>query len=388
MHLAPTYLDVGFEAMELAEQDGAGRYDDDYHRYLKAHGLVDRLDLMDQVNEYRTQAPQTYWDNFSATESDLPEEHHSTTWIGERALASIDQWDDGGHLLMASFIKPHHPFDPPSPWSHMYHPADLSPLPGWTTACLPHDIDMHEGYFPHATLTETALRNAMALYYGSISHIDAWVGKMIDRLKTRNMYENTLVIFTSDHGEYLGFHHLLLKGGYMYDPLVRVPLIIKYPSSQDRPRNGIRSDALVSNVDVAPTVLEQAGCELGAFMAGLDVASEPAGRDFVFAESFRNQHYMLRSKSFKLLLCKNRERSLFFDLKEDPMELNNVFHHRGYQSDVHHYTESLSEMLLFDIRAPFYFNDDAPLIDAENVPSKDDDHRAVMSAWFRQEMER
>lgn len=388
MHLAPTYLDVGFEEMELAEQDGVGRYDDDYHRYLKDLGIVDRVDLMDQVKEFRNQAPRDYWDTFGAIESDVPEVHHSTTWIGERALAAIDRWDGGGNLLLASFIKPHHPFDPPAPWSQMYRPADLSLLPGWTNDSLPHDLNMHGGYFPHETLTEAVLKQVMAHYYGAISHIDLWVGELIDRLKSRNMYDDTLVIFTSDHGEYMGFHHLLLKGGYLYDPLVQVPLIIKYPFRQHAHRRGTRSDALVSNVDIAPTVLRQAGCEPGPVMTGLDLASEPGGREVVFAESPRQQHYMLRSRDHKLLLHRTRDRSLFFDLHEDAMELNNLFHHAAYQGEVHRYAAALAEMLLFDMPQPVYLDENAPLIESANVPSKDDDHREVMEAWVRQEMTR
>ena len=132
MHFTPTYLDVGFDEMALAEQDGPGRYDDDYHRWLRQEGLCDHIDLMDQVSEYRQHAPSTYWDTFGALESDLDEAHHSTTWIGDRALETLETWEGGGHLLMVGFIKPHHPFDPPAPWSEMYDPSMLSLLPGWT----------------------------------------------------------------------------------------------------------------------------------------------------------------------------------------------------------------------------------------------------------------
>jgi len=84
MHFTPTYLDVGFDELLLAEQDGPGRWDDDYHRYLMQQGLVDRNDLEDQlVNEYRKSARKEYWDTFGALVSNLPEEHHSTTWIHE-----------------------------------------------------------------------------------------------------------------------------------------------------------------------------------------------------------------------------------------------------------------------------------------------------------------
>ena len=71
MHYTPTYFDVGFEEMELAEQDGPGRWDDDYHRYLRDEGLVDYDDLEDQVTEYRSKAPETYFESFGSGASNL-----------------------------------------------------------------------------------------------------------------------------------------------------------------------------------------------------------------------------------------------------------------------------------------------------------------------------
>jgi arylsulfatase A-like enzyme len=86
MHFTPTYLDVGYDEMELSEQNGPGRLDDDYHRWLHAEGQHDEIDLVDQEQEYRNAATQEYWDTVGAIESNLTEEHHSTTWIGDRAV--------------------------------------------------------------------------------------------------------------------------------------------------------------------------------------------------------------------------------------------------------------------------------------------------------------
>ncbi|MEM7030928.1 MAG: sulfatase-like hydrolase/transferase, partial [Chloroflexota bacterium] len=232
MHFTPTYLDVGFDTLQLAEQNGPGRHEDDYHRWLRLEGVADHIDLMDQEMEYRREAPQEYWDTVGAMESTLDEDHHSTTWIGDQALEALQDWTPEANLLMVSFIKPHHPFDPPTPWSQMYDPQSLTLLPGWIDACLPQDLSNHQGYFPHKDLTEEKLRQAMALYYATISQIDHQVGRLIDYLKQQGLYDDTLILYTSDHGEYLGFHHLLLKGNYMYDPLAKVPLIIKYPNQR------------------------------------------------------------------------------------------------------------------------------------------------------------
>ncbi len=137
----------------------------------------------------------------------------------DRAIETLDSWEGEGNLLMASFIKPHHPFDPPAPWHEMYDPSSLTLLPGWTD---PEDILFSKGYFPHADLNERKLRRVMAYYYGSISHIDHHLGRMIDSLRASGLYDDTLIVYNSDHGEYLGFHHMKGKGNRMYDPLVRV----------------------------------------------------------------------------------------------------------------------------------------------------------------------
>lgn len=380
MHYTPTYLDVGFEEMELAEQDGPGRHDDDYHRYLRRNGLVDKIDLMDQVIEFRQQAPKKYWDSFGSLESDLDKEDYSTTWIGDRAIDTIKGWGDGENLLMVGFIKPHHPFDPPAPWSKMYDPDKLSILPGWTENCLIYDLEKSKGYFPNQELTENKLRKVMANYYGTISQIDYYVGKMIDLLEDKGIYDNTMIIFTSDHGDYMGYHHMILKGNYMYDPLIKVPLIIKYPGNWNR---GTESQALVSNVDIATTILKQAGCQPGKFMQGLDLTDSTLKRDIVFAESGWGDEYMARSYRYKLLLCKDLDKSLFFDLQKDPLELNNLFHHPDYQEKIEEYTRAIARFVLFDAPSPIHLDENAPIISGKNIPSSYDGHREESINYFR-----
>ena len=160
MHFTPTYLEVGFNEMQLSEQDGPGRWDDDYHRYLRQFGLVDANDLEDQRSEYRQQARAIYWDTFGALPSNLAEKDYSTTWIAERALETLRQWTaDQPALLMIGFIKPHHPFDPPEPWAHRYDPDNIKLLPGWTPEMFPHDA---KGYFTNANLTEATVRRCTA----------------------------------------------------------------------------------------------------------------------------------------------------------------------------------------------------------------------------------
>lgn len=384
MHFTPTYMDVGFQEMLLAEQVGPGRLDDDYHRYLKGKGLIDYLDVLDQVKEYRTAAPREYWDSFGLEESNLSEEDYSTTWIGDRAVDILSGWKEEAQLLMVGFIKPHHPHDPPYPWSEKYDPNTLKPLPGWTNFCLPRDLEINPGYFPHENLTEDILRKIMAYYYGSISHIDFQVGRMIDILKRKGIYDNTLIIYTADHGDYLGYHHLLLKGSHLYDPLVKVPLIIKYPGQKYR---SSVSDALVSSIDVTTTILGQAGCKPANAMEGLDLTIHSEGREAVFAQSRQQGCYMIRTAERKLLHFREKEISQYYDLTADPFELNNLYLDSAYTNEIDNLTGRLHRWMLFESPLPSYPREAAAEIRAANVPSGTDGHRETMEKYIRNIMQ-
>ena len=385
MHLTPTYHDVGFDDMLLAEQNGAGRYDDDYHRWLRQRGQTHLVDLMDQEREYRQHAPSQYWDRVGALESDLDEAHHSTTWIAERALEELATWKEGGHLLMASFIKPHHPFDPPAPWSRMYDPDALSLLPGYTPAPLPPDLNFSPGYFPNRDMTEVKIRRAMAMYYATISQIDHHVGRMVRQLRERGLYDNSLILYNSDHGDYMGYHHLLLKGNYMYEPLIKVPLIIKFPRQE---RAGTASASLVNTIDAAPTLLGRAGCPVPSTMQGLDLADPEANRDVVFAESGRGQSFMVRTQKRKLLLCRQDRQSQFFDLETDPHELTNRYTDADCQEEIDQMRRALADWALFGAAAPVHLDEDAPLITGANVRHPDDGHRDELYDYFHAKMHR
>jgi arylsulfatase len=378
MHFTPTYLDLGFDEMRLSEQDGPGRWDDDYHRYLRDLKLVDRIDVVDQRREYRQHAPEDYWRTFGAAASDLPEEHHSTTWIGDRAVETLHGWEGSGNLLMAGFIKPHHPFDPPAPWDAMYDPDALTLLPGWIDECPERDLAFSRGYFPHDELTEPALRRIMAHYYATISHIDHQVGRMLAVLDERGLYDDTLIVFTADHGEYLGDHHLLLKANHLYDSVTRVPLILKAPGATG---GGAASDALVSNVDVAPTIIGCVGERVPEGMTGYDLLRHPAGREVVLAE-YGPVYAMARTRDRKLLAVGGPEgAAMLFDLERDPRELDDVSADPAYQGDL----ARLRQEVHYWRKEPVpgtYLDEYASTIAGDNVPPRDLSHREDIAAYY------
>lgn len=382
MHFTPTYLDVGFDRMLLSEQDGEGRWDDDYHRELMQHGLLDINDVEDQRREYREHARKEYWDTCGALASNLPLEFHSTEWVGRKALEEIEGWGPEGNLLAVSFIKPHHPFDPPEALCDLYDPLALTLPPGWIPQCRAHDLELHAGYFPHDQLTEGVLRRVTAYYYATIEHIDRQVGRMVETLKRKGLYENTAIVYTSDHGEYLGYHHLLLKGGYMYEPLARVPLIIKYARGG---RKNETATELVSLVDLSSTLLGQAGCPIAEGMRGQDLARKHAHREVVFAESGRGRQVMARTRTHKLLLSESPRFGQFFDLERDPLELNNLYDDPGSKSRVADLTAQVREWQGGNALREAYLDLDAPVIHQPNVPPRDLSHRAALIEYTRKQ---
>ena len=383
MHFSPTYLDVGFDRMVLAEQNGDGRFEDDYHAYLMEQGLTDSVDLTDQVDCFRQRASETYYQRFGAYESDLPLEHHSTSWITRQALAEIDSWNpDGGNLLMVGYVKPHHPFDPPVPYSTMYDPQELTLPDGWLSEEPEVDFQNQAGFFDYRTLTEESLRQVLAYYYGTITQIDDGVGEILSRLRKKGLYDDTLIIYTSDHGEYLGYHHMLLKGNFLYDPLAHIPLIIKYPGEMD----GVTDERLSENIDLCTTILAVCNVEpVPAMSSGIDLRSE--GREYVFSEGQYGSDktpcigYMLRSAKGKLLVqgapCNRR----YFDLDSDPLEMRDRADDPAYAEQVRQHWMALMDRVMFSGGGKNHLDLDAP----QRRKQSELDERAAQVRAFAEE---
>ena len=384
MHFTPTYLDVGFSELLLAEQDGPGRWDDDYHRDLMRQGLVDHNDIEDQLSEYRKYAPKKYWDTCGALISNLPEKHDSTTWIADKAMDNLDSWtNQGGQLLMAGFIRPHHPFNPPSPWDKMYDPRKLSLLPGWTGKCLERDFKFSRGYFPNNKLTEPVLKQVMAYYYSMISQIDHHVGRMIKLLKRKGLYDDMLIIYTADHGDFMGFHHMLLKGNYMYDPVVKVPLIVKWAGNKHA---GTVSRRMVNNIDLAPTICRAAGCKPGSQMHEHTLQDRNTGHELIFAEANVGRQVMVRSKNRKLILAAPNNENLFFDLDLDPQEMDNLYDSPQYRNEIKSMEAELLAWRSRNANPRPYQDHNAPIIRQPNVPAHDLSHREATIRYYREKM--
>lgn len=371
MHFTPTYLDIGFENMILAEQDGDGRFEDDYHTWLMENGLHDDFDIIDQRGEYRRHANQEYFDGFGVQEYQLPDECHSTEWIHSRACEQIEKWDSsGGNMMMIGYIKPHHPFDPPKKYAELYNPDNIRLLEGYCDAVPEGDDRFRKGYFDNHSLTEVKLKKMIAFYYALITQIDDSVGAIVKLLKSKGLYDNTMIIFTSDHGDYMGYHHMALKGNQMYEPLMKIPLVIKYPAGESA---GTVQTGLSSNIDLGGEILRVCGLDCHQYV-GSDNGLKP--REYVMAEQqvmrdgVLKNCFMLRTKQYKLLLEGAVQNCRLIDLKRDPMEFGDCSKDTAYAEILQKHLSLFTQCMAFDAPIHAYINEKEPVNMPENAPSE------------------
>ena len=283
---------------------------------------------------------------------DLPEEFHHTRWVGERTVANIERCAEAGKpfFLWSSFFDPHPPYVAPEPWASMYKPEDMEPghfeegefarMPpqfAKTREASP-DFSMYgeeggqslHGFHSHLH-NEDEMRRGMAAYYGMQSFIDQQVGRILDALDGLGVADDTLVLYSTDHGHFLGQHGLIAKGAFHYEDLIRIPMIARVPGGQ----KGVVSSALQSQVDFAPTFLTAAGLTVPGLMQGVNQLpvwrgeTQPA-RDHVLVENRHNPTTVhLRTfvdEQWKITVYRQGEDGELFDLKADPDERHNRWH--------------------------------------------------------------
>jgi arylsulfatase len=226
-------------------------------------------------------------------------EYHQTTWVSEMAIRFVTEQRDGPWLLSLNPFDPHAPFDAPPEYLARIDPASL-PLPLYRDADLERqrafaaiDQQTKEAVDPrvrrktspmlereHDLVASAPPESYDALevkanYYAMIMLLDDQFARIVAALRDTGQLENTIVVYMSDHGELLGDHGLILKGCRFFEGLVHVPLILSWPGRFAR---GLRSEALVEAVDVAPTLLEAAGLPVPESMQGRSLLSILEGR--------------------------------------------------------------------------------------------------------------
>ena len=288
-----------------------------------------------------------------ADEARVPPEFHQTTWASERAIEFLSRprSADQPWLLNVNVYDPHPPFIPPRVYADRFD-TQAMPGPHFRESDLIQQTKLASLDFQDELKTpeQRDAKRIQALYYAMIAQIDDQFARILDALDRTGQRENTVVIFTSDHGESLGDHGLLFKGCRFYEGLVRVPLIVSWPAGLQK---GVLSEGLFELLDLTSTIMELAGLECPEYMQGQSLlpilrgqADPDRGRDFVRSEYFDALDpqftggtgtfgTMYRTPQYKLCLYHNKNLGELYDLQNDPWEFDDLWDRPEHQSTKH-----------------------------------------------------
>jgi len=321
MHFRPNPQALrGFQSREHQEEMRGRVEDDDYLKFLHDNGYKHVYDPFGPRGEmYYIPQP-----------AQMPAKFHGTNWVGDRAVEFINKAESSQpFFLFASFIHPHPPFSPPTPWNKLYR-GPLMPLPK-----RPDNYESLQTYmnrfqnrykYRDNGIDNNLLRVMKAYYYACISFIDFQIGKMLEALEETGQLDNTLILFTSDHGEFLGDYNCFGKRS-MLNSAAKIPMVVRYP---ERFAEGEVCNTPASLIDVMPTFLNTAGIGTNDFdLDGMDLAeisSSEAYNDRVVYSQFQWNAlgvYMALNQEWKYFYSAPDRREFLFDRVNDPDEMRN-----------------------------------------------------------------
>lgn len=337
MHWYPQRVKHGFDGTLL---DESGRIEDknftsDYRQWFQIQAPG--------VNPDKTGIG---WNDHSAGIYQLPESLHPTYWTGEMACNLIQNYEQGDKplFLKVSFARPHSPYDPPQRFLDMYERISV-PAPAIGDWCGkyaeekdPRKVASNASY---GNFGDEYARNSRRYYYANITFIDEQIGRIIQGLKEKGMYDNSLIVFVSDHGDMLGDHYHWRKT-YPYEGSTHIPYIIKWPAnSHIRPG---KVEEPVELRDILPTFLAEAEVSVPSDMDGLPLQPLARGTatdwrkyiDLEHATCYSNDNYWcaLTDGKIKYVWRIRTGAEELFDLTKDPQELHNVIQDKKYRKRV------------------------------------------------------
>lgn len=345
MHFTP-HRDAlwGFESRHISEEGAGDR--DVFVQHLRDNGY-------DHVCDPHGIRSEMY---YVPQPSQLPARLHHTAWVADRSIEWLQGRDTSRpFLLWSSFIKPHPPFENPTPWNKMYRAAEM-PLPkrpaGYRGLWTWQNYHQNRYKWRDHGIDDNLIRCMRAAYYGCISFIDYHAGRILDYLEQTGELDNTLVVYSSDHGEHLGDYDCFGKRSYL-DTAGRVPLLVRQPGEIAA---GARCETPVSLLDIAPTFCDAAGARpVADHLYGRDlrrIATGDTDRDMVFGQ---HQHdgmatYAAVTREYKYFYSVPDRKEFLFDRVQDPHELHNVAYNPLYKAA----TKAMRERLIATFREDGY----------------------------------
>ncbi|MBI4893274.1 MAG: sulfatase-like hydrolase/transferase [Acidobacteria bacterium] len=316
-HFGKSGIDRGYDYEDIIDFATAG--EGSYRKFLEESGMQGRR-LSSPVGRF-------------AHRWDVEQRFHVDDFIGEQGRRWITGKRPAGKpwFLTVSFMGPHQPFDGLGlPFERQYSLGAIN-LPHTSSADLagkpPHFRQMQQQF---GGLTEQEIRQVRLSYYSKISMIDSKIGAILDALKASGEYDRTIIVFTADHGDYMGDYGLIYKGQYLSEALMRVPMLVKPPLANFQGRS---ESAFVSNFDIAATSLAAAELPIPPQLAAQDLSkfwkspATAARRTHAFMDAQSLQG--IRDDRWKLVHYRDREYGELYDLQVDPWETQNLWNDRS-----------------------------------------------------------
>ncbi|MDE5676325.1 arylsulfatase [Phocaeicola sp.] len=337
MHWHPQRVKHGFEGTLL---DESGRIEDEnftsnYRQWLQI-----------QAPGKNPDETGIGWNDHSAGIYRLPETLHPTYWTGEMACNLIRNYDNGDKplFLKVSFARPHSPYDPPQRYLNLYKDSDI-PAPAVGDWCEKYSEEKDPSKVasdaPYGNFGKEYTNNSKRHYYANITFIDEQIGRVIQTLKEKGMYDNSLIIFISDHGDMMGDHHHWRKT-YPYEGSTHVPYIVKWPIAEHIASGKV--DAPVELRDILPTFLSAAGVSIPTDMDGRPLQQLAKGTetnwrkyiDLEHATCYSDDNYWcaLTDGKIKYVWRFRTGGEELFDLTQDPQELHNAVNDKKYKKQL------------------------------------------------------
>jgi arylsulfatase A-like enzyme len=316
MHYQPPRMHHGFGELRLMEELPGTRADDQYASYLAANGLGN-------IQNLHGIRPLLYW---IPQRAQMSEEYHPNTWVADEVIRWLAANGDDPFFLVASWIHPHPPLALPEGYAKLYRGRELPDRIPVTRK--PDLMDEYAASWFGDHEDPIRLRRLKEAYYGAVTMVDRNIGRILHHLRSRGGLDDTLVIFTSDHGEMLGDRGRYHKGR-AYEQAARVPFLVRYPEWF---APGSESNELIDLLDILPTCLDAAGLEYSGDSAALPGGSIRPGtrsRDRTRitvsggGES-ENRWVMHRDGSRKYVYNYAGGHEELYDLEIDSAELDNL----------------------------------------------------------------
>lgn len=291
------------------------------------------------------------WNDYRAAPYALAEELHPTTWTANTAARFLHDYQrPQPFFLKVSFERPHSPYDPPARWWKHYENADLpkAHVGTWAQRYAPRSSPGYEIW--HGDLGAEQVRSSRQGYYGSVSHVDEQIGRVMEALGKRGWLEETLILFVADHGEMTGDHNLWRKS-YAYEPSARIPMLLRWPKGLiTADRNVVRAQP-VEIRDILPTFLDAGQApRLEAKIDGQSLLDQLRS-DFIWRAHIDLEHDLcysplnhwnaLTDGRMKYIFHARDGEEQLFDLRQDPHELKNLASETAYSTELAQWRERL-----------------------------------------------